>query len=69
MYGPVPWEGELRHPFDILLPMLADGTVAFRDLKTHSFPLRFYVAAFQIMKRRSSTGAIKVVFVPGKETA
>lgn len=65
MYGPVPWEGESRHPFQVLLPMLAEGTVSFRDLITHSFPLRSYADAFGVLKNRHGTGAIKVTFLPG----
>lgn len=65
-YGPVPWEGESKHPFDILIPRLADGTLKFRDLITHSYPLRSYVQAFGVLARRRKTGAIKVTFVPSE---
>jgi threonine dehydrogenase-like Zn-dependent dehydrogenase len=64
-YGPVPWEGGWRHPYEVLLPRLADGTLRLRDLITHEFPLRQYAAAFDTALHRGHSGAIKVVFRPG----
>jgi threonine dehydrogenase-like Zn-dependent dehydrogenase len=64
-YGPVPWEGRWLHPYEVLLPRLADGTLRLRDLLTHQFPLREYAAAFDAALHRGRSGAIKVVFRPG----
>lgn len=64
-YGPVPWEGEQVHPYDVLLPRLANGSLRFRDLITHEFALAEYVRAFDLAVRRRRDGAIKVVFRPG----
>jgi len=64
-YGPVPWQGESLHPYAVLLPKLADGTLSFRDLVTHRFALEDYPAALRAVARRGPTGAIKVVFRPG----
>lgn len=63
-YGPVPWDGEWRHPFDVLIPRLADGTLRFGDLVTHRFALAGYVSAFDAAVHRRLSGAIKVVFTP-----
>jgi threonine dehydrogenase-like Zn-dependent dehydrogenase len=64
-YGPVPWQGRSVHPYEVLIPRLADGTLRFRDLITHQFPLGEYVAALRAALGRPRTGAIKVVFRPG----
>lgn len=64
-YGPVPWDGRQRHPYAVLLPMLAESRVRFRDLVTHSFPLADYVRALAVGVRRHETPAIKVAFRPG----
>jgi threonine dehydrogenase-like Zn-dependent dehydrogenase len=63
-YGPVPWEGEWVHPYRILIPKLADGTLRFSDLVTHRFFLGAYLAAFRTLVNRRETDAIKVVFRP-----
>jgi threonine dehydrogenase-like Zn-dependent dehydrogenase len=63
-YGPVPWRGRWVHPYEVLIPALADGTLRLRDLITHEFPLRDYVAAFDTALARARSGAIKVVFRP-----
>jgi threonine dehydrogenase-like Zn-dependent dehydrogenase len=63
-YGPVPRAGEPVHPYEILLPMLAEGSLRFRDFVTHVFPLGDYVKAFSTLVRRGDTGAIKVAFRP-----
>jgi len=64
VYGPVPWEGESVHPFAVLLPRLASGRLALRELLTHTFPLTDYVRAFHVALARASSRAIKVAFVP-----
>jgi threonine dehydrogenase-like Zn-dependent dehydrogenase len=63
-YGPVPWRGQWVHPYEVLIPAMADGTLRLRDLITHQFPLRDYVAAFDTALGRARSGAIKVVFRP-----
>jgi threonine dehydrogenase-like Zn-dependent dehydrogenase len=63
-YGPVLWKGEWVHPYQILIPRLADGTLCFSDLVTHHFPLAEHVAAFRTLVNRRKTYAIKVVFRP-----
>lgn len=63
-YGPVPWHGQWRHPYEVLLPRLADGTLRFAGLVTHRFALADYVSAFRTAVHRRSSGAIKVVFTP-----
>jgi threonine dehydrogenase-like Zn-dependent dehydrogenase len=63
-YGPVPWQGRWVHPYEVLIPRLADGTLRLRDLITHQFPLNEYVAAFDTALARARSGAIKVVFRP-----
>ena len=64
-YGPVPWESDWIHAYAVLIPKLADGTISFRGLITHEFPLREYPSAFRTLVDRGSTGAIKVVFRSG----
>jgi threonine dehydrogenase-like Zn-dependent dehydrogenase len=58
------WEGEWVHPYRILIPKLADGTLQFSDLVTHRFSLDAYIAAFHTLVNRKKTGATKVVFCP-----
>ena len=65
-YGPVVWEGASRHPFAVLLPLLAAGRLSLRDLLTHAFPLSAYREALAAAVHRSRSGAIKVVFRPGE---
>jgi threonine dehydrogenase-like Zn-dependent dehydrogenase len=62
-YGPVRWQGASAHPYSVLLPRLADGSLRLRDLHTHTFPLRDYGAAIATALRKES-GAIKVAFAP-----
>jgi threonine dehydrogenase-like Zn-dependent dehydrogenase len=64
VYGPVPWEGESVHPFAVLLPRLASGSLVLRGLLTHTFPLADYVQAIRTALTRDSSGAIKVAFTP-----
>lgn len=64
VYGRVPWEGEWAHPYEILLPGLVAGSLAFRDLVTHAFPLSAHARALTTAAQRRGTGAIKVVFHP-----
>ena len=66
-YAPVPWHGEWVHPYEVLIPRLADGTLRFRSLVTHRFALSDYVAAFDTAVRRGRSRAIKVVFRPGTD--
>lgn len=66
-YGPVPWEGRQRHPYAVLLPLLEQSRVRFRDLVTHTFPLARYVRALGVCVRRREKPAIKVAFRPGAE--
>jgi threonine dehydrogenase-like Zn-dependent dehydrogenase len=63
-YGPVLWEGEWVHPYRILIPRLADGTLRFSDLVTHRFSLDAYIAALRTLVNRKETRATKVVFCP-----
>jgi threonine dehydrogenase-like Zn-dependent dehydrogenase len=63
-YGPVPWEGRQTHPYAVLIPRVADGTLRLRDLITHQFSLSEYVAAFDTALGRSRSRAIKVVLRP-----
>ncbi|MGE5179676.1 MAG: zinc-dependent alcohol dehydrogenase [Bacteroidota bacterium] len=65
-YGPVPWEGGSRHPYSVLIPMLSRGELDLRDLVTHSFRLAEWRKALDTAVRRDRTGAIKVVFRPGR---
>lgn len=65
VYGPVPWQGESVHPYVILLPRLASGQLALRELLTHTFALSDYVRAFDVAVNRQTSGAIKVAFRPG----
>jgi threonine dehydrogenase-like Zn-dependent dehydrogenase len=64
-YGPVPWRGRWVHPYTVLIPRLADGSLRLRDLITHEFRLNEYVGAFGAALHRGRSGAIKVVFRPG----
>lgn len=64
-YGPVPRDPDWVHPYAILIPKLADGTISLRGLITHEFPLLKYPSAFRTLVNRGSSGAIKVVFRPG----
>jgi threonine dehydrogenase-like Zn-dependent dehydrogenase len=63
-YGPVPWQGRQQHPYEVLLPRLADGTLRLRDAITHAFPLGEYAAALAAALHRSRSRAIKVLFRP-----
>jgi len=63
-YGPVPWDGAPRHPYDVLLPLLRAGTLRVGDLVTHRFPLADYRRAFAAALGRADSDAIKVAFVP-----
>lgn len=63
-YGPVPWEGASRHPYDVLLPRLASGELALAGLVTHTFPLSAYREALGVALDRRVSGAIKVAFAP-----
>ena len=63
-YGPVLWDGQWVHPYQILIPKLANRTLRFSDLATHYFALGDYVAAFRSLVNRKQTAAIKVVFQP-----
>ena len=63
-YGPVPWDGAPRHPYDVLLPLLRTGTLRVGDLVTHRFPLADYRRAFAAALGRADSDAIKVAFVP-----
>jgi threonine dehydrogenase-like Zn-dependent dehydrogenase len=64
-YGPVPWNGAVSHPYDVLIPLLAIGRLRLGDLVTHEFTLENYVAAFDACVQRANSGAIKVSFRPG----
>jgi L-iditol 2-dehydrogenase len=64
-YGPVPWQGQLVHPYSVLIPRLADGTLRLRDVITHEFPLADYITALATSVGRARTQAIKVIFRPG----
>jgi len=63
-YGPVPWQGETVHPYAVLLPLLEEGRITFRDLITHRFALEDFAEAFDRAVHRRRSGAIKVVFEP-----
>lgn len=63
-YGPVPWQGETVHPYDVLLPRIADGTLRLAVHVTHELPLARYVDAFRACVRRRESGAVKVAFRP-----
>lgn len=63
-YGPVPWRGASRHPFEVLLPLLETGSIALRDLVTHSFALKDFRRALAAAVHRGRHRAIKVVLRP-----
>jgi threonine dehydrogenase-like Zn-dependent dehydrogenase len=63
-YGPVPWRGRPTHPYEVLIPRLADGSLRLRDVVTHAFPLTRYVEALGTALHRGRSRAIKVVFRP-----
>jgi threonine dehydrogenase-like Zn-dependent dehydrogenase len=63
-YAPVRWQGAWVHPYEVLLPALADRRLAFADFVTHEYPLAEYNEALTALHRRSASGAIKVVFKP-----
>jgi threonine dehydrogenase-like Zn-dependent dehydrogenase len=65
-YGPVSWEGKWVHPYAVLVPRLADGTLLLRELITHEFPLGQYVSAFSAMLHRGNSHAIKILLRPSK---
>lgn len=67
VYGPVPWEGAWRHPYGVLLPLLADGRLSFSGLVTHTFALGQYAEALTAAVGRSAGGAIKVTLKPRAE--
>jgi len=64
-YGPVPWQGRQVHPYEMMIPRLADGTLRLRDVLTHTFPLGEYVKALGVALHRGRSRAIKVIFRPG----
>ena len=61
-YGPVSWQGRSVHPYEVLIPRLADGTLRLRDIITHAFPLARYVEALGTALHRGRSRAIKVIF-------
>jgi threonine dehydrogenase-like Zn-dependent dehydrogenase len=61
-YGPVPWCGEWQHPYAVLIPRLADGSLHLGSLVTHHFALADYLSAFEAAVRRPASHAIKVTF-------
>ena len=63
----MPWEGQWTHPYAVLIPRLAAGTLRLRDLITHEFPLGQYVTALATALARARSGAIKVIFRPARE--
>lgn len=63
-YGPVPWQGRQAHPYEVMIPRLADGTLRLRDAITHAFPLGEYVEALRVALDRGRSRAIKVIFRP-----
>jgi threonine dehydrogenase-like Zn-dependent dehydrogenase len=63
-YAPVLWQGEWVHPYEVLIPKLADASLKFGDLVTHQFALSDYVTALDAAVRREASGAIKVAFRP-----
>ncbi|HET9515050.1 MAG TPA: alcohol dehydrogenase catalytic domain-containing protein [Gemmatimonadales bacterium] len=67
VYGPVPWGGEERHPYEVLIPRLADRRLDWRDMVTHTFLLSQYHEALSRMVRRGEPdgGVIKAAFRPG----
>ncbi len=64
-YGPVRWDGRRMHPYELLLPRLAAGSVRLRDLHTHTFPIREFRRAVRTALQKQS-GAIKVALAPGE---
>lgn len=68
-YGPVPWQGATVHPYEVLLPRVADGSLCLAPHVTHEFPLARYVDAFRACVRRKESGAVKVAFRPGARGA
>ncbi len=48
--------------FDIALGLASMNKVSFSELITHKFRLEDYNSAFQTLKDRSSTGAMKIIF-------
>jgi threonine dehydrogenase-like Zn-dependent dehydrogenase len=63
-YGLVPWQRRPTHPYEVMIPRLADGTLRLRDVITHTFPLAGYVEALGTALHRGRSRAIKVVFRP-----
>ena len=63
-YAPVKWDGDFVHPYSVLLPRLAKGTLPLGDLVTHKFSLQEFDEAFQTALHRSRSHAIKVAFEP-----
>jgi threonine dehydrogenase-like Zn-dependent dehydrogenase len=68
-YGPVPWDGAPRHPYEVMLPLMRAGTLRVGDLVTHRFPLAEHRRAFATALGRADSGAIKVALVPAAPAA
>jgi len=64
VYGPVPWDGELVHPYDVLIPRLGAGSIELRSLVSHTFALPDYATALATALDRAKGRALKVVFRP-----
>ncbi len=60
----MPRDGEWRHPYAVLLPLLREGALSMGDLVTHTFPLAAHDAAFAAAFGRARSAAIKVAFAP-----
>jgi threonine dehydrogenase-like Zn-dependent dehydrogenase len=61
-YGPVPNGGRSVHPYEVMMPMLRDGSLRFADLVTHRFSISDYAAAFGTLLGRRRSRAQKAVF-------
>ncbi len=60
-HGVEPWQGELRHTYDIVIDLIRQGKLLTDEFITHRFPLGDWRHAIDVSGDKR-TGAIKVVF-------
>lgn len=67
-YGREQWQGEALHTFSLTQRLLQATDTPVAEMVTHSYPLDRYRTALSAARRRSESGAIKVVLTPPSDS-